>query len=116
MNYTASVHFNIAPNGTLFAGDGGDSEMVARANDGKWIYLFESQPVRDVAGISAPDAAHLIKPSVLKATKLVSMENHDYRLEPNVTFTPDNKWVVFRSNMHGPVHVYAVEVAPAKVQ
>ena len=31
-------------------------------------------------------------------------------LEPNVTFTPDMKWIVFRSNMHGATHVYAVEV------
>ncbi len=38
------------------------------------------------------------------------MKNHDYRLEPNITFTPDGKWLVFRSNMHGPVHVYAVEL------
>ncbi len=34
-------------------------------------------------------------------------------LEPNVTFTPDGKWIVFRSNMHGPSYVYAVEVAKA---
>jgi len=107
-----SVHFNISPDGNLFAGDGGDAEMVARAQEGKWIYLFESQPINDVAGISAPNAADLIKPGVLKATRLVNMQNHDYRLEPNVTFTPDGKWVVFRSNMHGPVHVYAVAVAP----
>ncbi len=106
-----SVHFNISPDGSLFAGDGGDEEMVAHAEDGKWIYLFRDEPINDVAGISAPDAKSLIKPAVLKAERLVNMENHDYRLEPNVTFTPDNKWVVFRSNMHGPVHVYAVEVA-----
>jgi len=31
-------------------------------------------------------------------------------LEPNVTFTPDGRWVVFRSNMLGPTHVFAVEV------
>jgi oligogalacturonide lyase len=30
-----------------------------------------------------------------------------------VTFTPDAKWIVFRSNMHGAVHTYAVEVAKA---
>jgi oligogalacturonide lyase len=36
-----------------------------------------------------------------------------YQLEPNVTFTPDDKWIVFRSNMHGATHVYAVEVAMA---
>ena len=35
-----SVHYNVSPDGTLFAGDGGDSEMVARAPDGQWIYLF----------------------------------------------------------------------------
>jgi len=45
------------------------------------------------------------------AERLVNMSKHDYRLEPNVTFSPDMKWVVFRSNMLGPVHVYAVEIA-----
>lgn len=106
-----SVHFNISRDGKLFAGDGGDSEMVAKAKDGKWIYLFDSVPVKDVAGISARNAKDLIKPAKLNATKLVNMQNHDYRLEPNITFTPDGKWLVFRSNMHGPVHVYAVEIA-----
>jgi oligogalacturonide lyase len=43
------------------------------------------------------------------------MSQHDYELEPNVTFTPDGKWIVFRSNMHGPTHVYAVEIARADV-
>jgi len=40
----------------------------------------------------------------------VDLSNHDYRLEPNLTFTPDAKWIVFVSNMHGANHVYAVEV------
>ncbi|MBE0459925.1 oligogalacturonate lyase family protein [Pseudoalteromonas prydzensis] len=106
-----SVHFNISRDGKLFAGDGGDDEMVAKAKDGKWIYLFESEPVKDVAGIHARNAKDLIKPAVLKSQKLVNMKDHDYRLEPNITFTPDGKWLVFRSNMHGPVHVYAVEIA-----
>ncbi len=30
---------------------------------------------------------------------------------PNVSFTPDGLWVVFRSNRHGATHTYAVEVA-----
>ena len=34
-----------------------------------------------------------------------------YRLEPNMTFTPDGKWVVFRGNFEGATHIYAVEVA-----
>ena len=47
----------------------------------------------------------------LAVRRLVDLSKHDYALEPNVTITPDNQWVVFRSNMHGATHVYAVEVA-----
>ena len=106
-----SVHFNVSPEGTLFAGDGGDSEMVARAPDGKWIYLFRPERVPDVAGVKAANSANLIDTGFFKAERLVNMSKHDYRLEPNVTFSPDMKWIVFRSNMLGPVHVYAVEIA-----
>jgi oligogalacturonide lyase len=108
-----SVHFNVSPDGTLFAGDGGDSEMVARAPDGKWIYLFRPERVPDVAGVKNPDSANLIDIGVFNGERLVNMAKHDYRLEPNVTFSPDMKWIVFRSNMLGPVHVYAVEIARA---
>jgi oligogalacturonide lyase len=106
-----SVHFNVSPDGTLFAGDGGDSEMVARAPDGKWIYLFRPERVPDVAGIKAANSDSLIDTGFFQAERLVNMSKHDYRLEPNVTFSPDMKWVVFRSNMLGPVQVYAVEIA-----
>jgi len=106
-----SVHFNVAPDQTLFAGDGGDNEMVAHAPDGKWIYLFHPRSIPDVAGISASGAEDLIHPGVLEPERLVNMKDHDYRLEPNVTFTPDMKWIVFRSNMEGEVHTYAVEIA-----
>lgn len=108
-----SVHFNVSPDGTLFAGDGGDSEMVARAPDGKWIYLFRPERVPDVAGVKAPNSADLIDAGFFAAERLVNMSKHDYRLEPNVTFTPDMKWIVFRSNMLGPTHVFAVEIAKA---
>jgi oligogalacturonide lyase len=108
-----SVHFNVSPDGTLFAGDGGDSDMVARAPDGKWIYLFRPERVPDVAGIKTANSDNLIDTGFFKAERLVNMSKHDYRLEPNVTFSPDMKWVVFRSNMLGPVHVYAVEIAPS---
>lgn len=88
-----SVHFNIAPNGKVFAGDGGGPNSVAAPGNGQWIYLFTPRDGK------------------LHAEKLVNLAKHDYRLEPNVTFTPDMKWLVFRSNMHGATHVYAVEVA-----
>jgi oligogalacturonide lyase len=91
-----SVHFNIAPNGKLFAGDGGGPSSVAAPGNGQWIYLF------------TPDHG------TLKVEKLVNLAKHNYQLEPNVTFTPDMKWIVFRSNMHGPTHVYAVEINKSK--
>ena len=42
------------------------------------------------------------------------MQTHDYRLEPNMFFTRDGRWIIFRSNMHGDVHTYMVEVAKAQ--
>ena len=106
-----SIHFNVTRDGKLFCGDGGDERQVAHAPDGKWIYLFrpelmENRGVKDEA---------LIRPGVLHAERLVNMSKHQYRLEPNVSFTPDQKWVVFRSNMFGPTYVFAVEVAKAGV-
>ena len=109
-----SVHFNVSPDGSLFAGDGGDNEMVAHAPDGKWIYLFRPKGVPDVAGIKAPNSDDLIHPGRFASERLVNMAAHNYKLEPNVTFTPDQKWIVFRSNMHGGTQVYAVELAKAR--
>ena len=90
-----SVHYNVSPNGKLFAGDGGGPNSVARGDNGQWIYLFRPENGK------------------LKAEKLVNLAKHDYRLEPNVTFTPDGKWIVFRSNMFGPTQIFAVEVKKA---
>jgi oligogalacturonide lyase len=106
-----SVHFNVSRDGNLFAGDGGDNEMVAHAPDGKWIYVFRPQTIPDVAGIRAPNADALIHPGFFKAERLVNMGAHNYQLEPNVTITPDNRWIVFRSNMQGSSQVFAVEIA-----
>jgi oligogalacturonide lyase len=106
-----SVHFNVSPDGKLFAGDGSDEEMVAHAKDAKWIYLFRPEEIPEMIGIKSPNSADLIHPGFFQSERLVNMSKHDYRLEPNVTFTPDMKWIVFRSNMHGAVHVYAVEIA-----
>jgi oligogalacturonide lyase len=38
------------------------------------------------------------------------MAKHNYKLEPNVSFSPDGKLVIFRSNMWGETHVFGVEV------
>jgi oligogalacturonide lyase len=117
-----SVHYNsspataTAPDSALFSGDGGDSGMVAKAPDGKFLYLF--RPVatleKDVSDHAAPPAQPLIHTGHFEAEKLVDMKNHQYHLEPNANFTPDGKWLVFRSNMLGGAsQVYAVEVAKA---
>jgi oligogalacturonide lyase len=50
----------------------------------------------------------------MKSERLVNLARHDYSLEPNGTFTPDGKWIVFRSNMFGPTHIFAVEIAKSK--
>ncbi|MBI3210391.1 MAG: oligogalacturonate lyase [Candidatus Solibacter usitatus] len=104
-----SIHFNVTRDGTLLCGDGGDPGQVARAPQGQWIYLFRPQLIAN-RGL---DDKSFVQPGVLRAEKLVNMSKHNYRLEPNVSFTPDQKWVVFRSNMFGPTYVFAVEVATA---
>jgi oligogalacturonide lyase len=101
-----SIHFNVSRDGALFCGDGGDPGQVARAQDGRWIYLFRPELIPN-RGVQSRE---FVKPGVLRAERLVNMSKHDYRLEPNVSFTPDRKWVVFRSNMFGPTYVFAVEV------
>jgi oligogalacturonide lyase len=118
-----SVHYNISRDGKLFAGDGGGPGSVANLTplperktldppgNGQWIYLFT--PV-DGAFETMNVAGESVKVGKVRAEKLVDLSKHDYRLEPNVTITPDNKWVVFRSNIHGQTHVYAVEVAKSR--
>jgi oligogalacturonide lyase len=104
-----SVHYNTAPDGGFFAGDGGDADMVAHAPDGKWLVLLRPEPLVDGDPESDQDA--MISVEYLRTERLVDMSKHDYRLEPNVTFTPDGQWVLFVSNMHGRNHVYAAAVA-----
>lgn len=103
------VHFNIAPDNRTFASDGGDLDMVAHAPDGKWISLLRADTIVD-ADLASYDEK-LVTIEKFTSTRLVDMAAHDYRLEPNLRFTPDGKWLVFASNMHGANHVYAVEAA-----
>ncbi|MGA3237108.1 MAG: oligogalacturonate lyase family protein [Bryobacteraceae bacterium] len=105
-----SIHFNVTRDGKLFCGDGGDKGQVARAPDGQWIYLFRPELIADRGTIGRD----LIMPGALHAEKLVNMAKHQYKLEPNVSFTPDQKWVVFRSNMFGATYAFAVEIEKAK--
>jgi oligogalacturonide lyase len=105
-----SIHFNVSADGKLMCGDGGDPDQVAKAPDGEWIYLFRPELIRN-QGVAEKG---LVRPGVLRAEKLVNMSKHKYTLEPNVRFSPDAKWVLFRSNMFGPTYIFAVEVAKAQ--
>lgn len=91
-----SVHYNSNADETLFAGDGGDPGAVAKAPNGQWINLF------------TPNGDHF------DTEKLVNMKHHQYKLEPNVHFSPDGKWVIFRANFEGESNVYAVEISASK--
>ncbi len=86
----------------MFADDGGDPSQVAYSSDGMWINLFRVQP----------DGA-------VSREKLVNMSKHNYvtgkgGIEPNVSITPDKKWVIFTGNMFGANHVFAVEISNKK--
>jgi oligogalacturonide lyase len=115
-----SVHYNVSHNEKLFAGDGGGPNSVANRGplpegrrldtpgNGQWIYLF-TPTAGDPESKQVGDAT--VKVGKFEVEKLVDLSKHNYQLEPNVTFTPDDKWIVFRANMHGPTHTYAVEIA-----
>lgn len=123
-----SVHYNVSPDGQLFAGDGGGPTSVAAftmdgediRGNGQWIYLF--RPVLQ-RGSSFRGQQHLIDVGYFQSERLVDMSNHNYSketgVEPNLTFTPDGKWIIFSGNFHsnpGPgrratTHTYAVEIA-----
>jgi oligogalacturonide lyase len=105
-----SIHFNVSSDAKLFAGDGGDPDQVAKAPDGEWIYLFKPQ---SLIGPGAQNEKDFWQPGVFKPERLVNMSHHDYRLEPNIRFTPDNKLIVFRTNMFGPTYVLGVETDKA---
>ena len=89
-----SIHFNLSHDQKLFCGDGADAGQVAKAKDAMWVYLFRPQADKFVS------------------ERLVNMKHHGYKLEPNVHFSPDDKWIIFRANFEGIENVYAVEVKP----
>ena len=123
-----SVHYNVSWDGRLFSGDGGGPDGVANRTplpearplvppvNNKWIYLFTP-----VAGKfdTITVGGEPVKIGRFTAEKLVNMAKHDYSkvtgVEPNLMFTPDDKWLVFRSRMQGPMHIFAVEIARAGV-
>ena len=87
-----SVHFTTSSNERILAGDGGPNNSVAAAPDGKWIYKYE------------------YKGKQLQSTRLVNMKNNNYQQSPDIHFSPDQHWVIFRANFEGVENIYAVEL------
>ncbi len=118
-----SVHYNVSWSGKLFAGDGGGPNSVANHSpfpenrpldppqNGQWMYLFTPKPE---AITTMKVGGEEVKVGKFDVEKLVDLSKQNYTLEPNLTFTPDDKWITFRSNMEGATQVYAVEIAKAK--
>ncbi len=101
-----SYHFSSAPKAAYFSGDG--------SNDGKYISLFHPRPDDSARARETLDAQQLIATGTLETERLVDLSAHDYTLEPNQHFTPDGRWIVYRSNIEGKPAIYAVEVAKAQ--
>ena len=78
---------------TFMAGDCVAEDCVAHSPNGHWIYRFD-----------------YYTGNKLKTEKLVNLKNHDYNLEPNIHFSPDDKWIIFRANFEGYENIYAVEL------
>jgi oligogalacturonide lyase len=100
----SSIHDNSSPDGKLFCGDGDPRAP--------WIVLL--RPVRVPSDGTL--GTNLIKGGYVEPEKLVNMSKQNYRLEPNPIFTPDMKYIVFRSNMFGADYAFAVEIAKAGPQ
>ena len=105
-----SIHFNLTRDLDVFTGDGGDPGQVAKASDGEWIELFHPQMIRTDGALNEPG---FFQPGVFHPEHLVNMAQHNYKLEPNVRFSPDKSLVIFTSNMFGPSYVFGVETAKA---
>jgi oligogalacturonide lyase len=102
-----SIHHNTSPDGKLICGDGNGRNP--------WIVLCRPVLSKDDHTLGT----NLIQGGAMEVEKLVNMSKtaihgaQNYRLEPNPMFTPDQKYVIFRSNIFGPDYAFAVEVAKA---
>jgi len=104
------IHYSQTADGKLFCGDGGSGTVVEWAStENEWIYLFRPELLNDTGSLGE----NLARPGVFHPERLVNLHKNKYTLEPNAFFTPDQKHVIFRSNMFGPTYVFAVEVAKA---
>lgn len=90
-----SVHFNVSPDGKMCR----RRRWSKQCRGAKKRSVDLPVPSRQVgqSRSAVTNAQQMIMPGKFKTERLVNLGKHDYSLEPKVTFTPDMKWVVFRS-------------------
>ena len=97
-----SYHYAGSSSANKFIGDG-----TIQPASSRWISIFHSQASSTVSDTTNSTAAS----GNFRTERLVNLAKNNYlKLEPNARFSPDEKWVIFTSNMHGESYVYAVEV------
>ncbi len=127
-----SMYYNVAGNGLFFCGSGRRSDAAHQkdATSGQihasreWIevlYPILNAPqsganplyskwfhYNNVSNSPDPNNSYA---GWFRRERLVNMYKNDYtKLEPNVRISPDNKYVIFTSNMFGSTYIFAVEV------
>lgn len=127
-----SVYYNSSNGGSFLCGSGHRSKTVhgdAPTDSqilwsGEWIEALYPILNNGDVGTNTQDAKwfHFYNPTSVAGSnvkytgwfrreRLVNMFNNDYtKLEPEVRFSPDDRFVVFTSNMFGPTYVFTVEV------
>jgi len=101
--------FQRLSDGRLFAGDGRRIAKWWRVRRTASGSTYFGRSAFGCAGIKTADSANLI----VQASLLGTPGEHGQArlpLDP-IYFLARHKWIVFRSNMLGPTHVYAVEIA-----
>lgn len=128
---SSSMYYNSANFDTFFCGSGRRSESVhgedvtegQTLRSREWIEALypiynstDSSASSQYANWFHSNNATSGDPNVkytgwLRRERLVNLYKNDYKkIEPNVRVSPDNKLVIFTSNMFGPTYVFAVEV------
>ena len=79
-----------------------NGDVGTNTDNTKWFHFYNPTSVADSKAKYT---------GWFRRERLVNMFNNDYtKLEPEVRFSPDNRYVIFTSNMFGPTYVFAVEV------
>jgi hypothetical protein len=71
------------------------------------VYVFPENMDGGITTLNADETK--LAGSYAGKEKLVNMQHHDYSLEPNVHFSPDGEWIIFRANFEIESQIYAVE-------